>query len=77
MVFLTQKEDPTMARRRGHTEVQILAALREAGVGATVVDVCWQVGFSSRHFTYGGASVRGWASLNCANWGSSVRRMPS
>ncbi len=25
MVFFTQKEDPTMARRREHTEEQILA----------------------------------------------------
>jgi putative transposase len=50
VVFLTQKEDPTRARRRGHTEEQILAALREAEGGTTVVDVCRQVGISERTF---------------------------
>ena len=50
VVFLTQKEDPTMARRRGHTEEQILAALREAEGGTTVVDVCRQVGISEQTF---------------------------
>jgi len=41
-VFFIEKEDPTMARRRGHTQEQILAALRQTEVGMTVVDVCWQ-----------------------------------
>ncbi len=50
MVFLTQKEDPRRARRRGHTEEQILAALREAEGGTTVVDVCRQVGISEQTF---------------------------
>ena len=39
-----------MARRRGHTEEQILAALREAEGGTTVVDVCRQVGISEQTF---------------------------
>jgi putative transposase len=39
-----------MARRRGHTEEQILAALREAEVGTTVMDVCRQVGISEQTF---------------------------
>ena len=50
MVFLTQKENPTRARRRGHTEEQILAALREAEGGTTVVDVCRQAGISEQTF---------------------------
>ena len=50
MVFLTQKEDPTRARRRGHTEEQILAALRESEGGTTVVDVCRQGGISEQTF---------------------------
>ena len=50
MVFFTQKEDPTMARQRGQTEEQILAALREAEGGTTVVDVCRQVGISEQTF---------------------------
>lgn len=29
-----------MARQRGHTEEQILAALRQAEAGTTVVEVC-------------------------------------
>ena len=37
-----------MARRRGHAEEQILAALREAEGGTTVVDVCRQVGISEQ-----------------------------
>ncbi len=40
VVFFTQKEDPTMARRRGHTEEQILAALRHAEGGSTVAEIC-------------------------------------
>ena len=39
-----------MARRRGHTEEQILTALREAEGGTTVVDVCRQVGISEQTF---------------------------
>jgi transposase-like protein len=39
-----------MARRRGHTEEQILAALWEAKGGTTVVDVCRQVGISDQTF---------------------------
>ncbi len=39
-----------MARRRGHTEEQILAALREAEGGTTVVDMCRQVGISEQTF---------------------------
>lgn len=33
MVFLSPKEDPTMARRRGHTDEQILVALRRPRAG--------------------------------------------
>ena len=50
VVLLTQKEDPTRARRRGYTEEQILAALREAEGGTTMVDVCRQVGISEQTF---------------------------
>ncbi len=63
MVFLTQqKEDPTRAQRRGHTEEQILAALREAEGGTNVVDVCRQVGISEQTFyvwkrTYAGLGL--------------------
>jgi putative transposase len=41
VVFLT---------RRGHTEAQILGALREAEGGTTGVDVCRQVGISEQTF---------------------------
>jgi len=50
VVFLTQKEDPTMARRRGHTEEQILAALRQPESGTTVAAVCRDVGISEQTF---------------------------
>jgi putative transposase len=50
VVFLTQKEDPAMARRRGHAEEQILAALRQVEGGTTVVDVCRHVGISEQTF---------------------------
>ena len=73
MVFLTQKEDPT----RAYHETQILAALRETEGGMTGIDVYRQVGISEQTFYCGSASMRGWASVNCANCGSSVRRMPS
>ncbi len=39
-----------MARRRGHAEEQILAALRQVEGGTTVVDVCRQVGISEQTF---------------------------
>jgi putative transposase len=50
VVFFTQKEDPTMARRQGHTEEQILAALRHAESGTTVTEVCRDVGISEQTF---------------------------
>ncbi len=39
-----------MARRRGHTEEEILAALRYAEGGTTVMDVCRQVGITEQTF---------------------------
>jgi len=39
-----------MTRRRGHTEEQMLAALRQAEGGTTVVEVCRQVGISEQTF---------------------------
>ena len=39
-----------MGRQRGHTEEQILAALRHAEGGTTVVDVCRQVGITEQTF---------------------------
>ncbi len=50
VVFLTQMEDPTMARRRGHTEEQILAVLRHAEGGTTVAEVCRHVGIAEQTF---------------------------
>ena len=37
-----------MARRRGHTDEQILAALRQAESGTTVAEVCRQVGIAEQ-----------------------------
>ena len=37
-----------MGRQRGHTEEQILAALRHAEGGTTVVEVCRQVGITEQ-----------------------------
>lgn len=39
-----------MAPRRGHTEEQILAALRQAEGGRTVVEICRDVGISEQTF---------------------------
>ena len=39
-----------MARRRGHTEEQILAALRQPESGTTVAAVCRDVGISEQTF---------------------------
>jgi len=50
VVFFTEKEDPTRARRRGHTEEQILAALRHAEGGTTVAEICRDVGISEQTF---------------------------
>ncbi len=42
-----------MARQRGHTEEQILAALRQAEGGTTVVGICRQVGIADQTFYTG------------------------
>ncbi len=39
-----------MARRRGHTDEQILHALRQAEGGEKVVEVCRQLGISEQTF---------------------------
>lgn len=39
-----------MARRRGHAEEEILAALRHAEGGTAVVEVCRQVGITEQTF---------------------------
>jgi len=39
-----------MARRRGHTEEQILAALRQAESGTAVAEICREVGISEQTF---------------------------
>ncbi len=39
-----------MARQRGHTEEQILAALRHAGGGTSVAEVCRHVGIAEQTF---------------------------
>ena len=39
-----------MARRRGHSEEQILAALRQPESGTTVAAVCREVGISEQTF---------------------------
>jgi len=49
-----------MARRRGHTEEQILAALRHAEGGTTVVEVCREGGSVSKRSTSGNESTQGW-----------------
>jgi putative transposase len=51
-----------MARRRGQTEKQNLAALRQAEGGTTVVEVCRQVGLTEQTFytwkrTYAGLGL--------------------
>ena len=42
-----------MARRRGHSNEQILAALWQAESGATVAEVCRQVGIAEQTFCVG------------------------
>ncbi|MBS0180713.1 MAG: transposase [Nitrospira sp.] len=67
-----------MARRRGHTEEQILAALRQAESGTTVTEICRTVGASaSRCSTCENVSMRGWASASCANSDSCGKKTPS
>jgi len=39
-----------MARRRGHPDEQVLAALRQAEGGSTVAEVCRQVGIAEQTF---------------------------
>jgi len=39
-----------MARRRGYTDEQILAALRRAESGTTVAEICRDVGISEQTF---------------------------
>ena len=50
VVFLTQRDDPTKARRRGHTEKQIPATLRQAETGTTVAALCREVSISEQTY---------------------------
>ena len=49
MVLYTDKED-TKEPRRGHTEEQILQALRQAEGGERVAEVCRKMGISEQTF---------------------------
>ena len=57
-----------MARRRGHTHEQILAALRQAESGTRVAKVCRMMGISEQTFCVG---KRKYVGLGCANSASS------
>jgi len=48
-----------MARRRGYTEEQILAALRQAESGTTVADICRNWASASRRSTPGSGNTWG------------------
>jgi transposase-like protein len=66
-----------MARRQGHTDEQILAALWQAESGATVAEVCRQMSIAEQTFYVYKRKMRGWVSVSCGNFASSVRKMPS
>lgn len=68
-----------MARRRGQTEEQILAALRQAEGGTTMGEVCRQVGIVEQTFYIirRSGSMRGWASANCGNSGNCGKKTRS
>jgi len=53
VVFFSPREDPTMARRRRHSDEQILAALRHAESGTPVAEVCREMGISEPTFYVG------------------------
>ena len=47
--------------KKGHSEEQILHALRQAESGTRVSDVCREYGISDATFTFGRRSTQDWA----------------
>ena len=50
MVLYTDKEEDTKMPRRGHTEEQILQALRQAEGGEKAAEICRKLGISEQTF---------------------------
>jgi len=50
VVLYTDKEEDTKMPRKGHTEEQILQALRQAGGGEKVTEICRKLGIIEQTF---------------------------
>lgn len=50
MVLYSDKEEDTKTPRKGHTEEQILQALRQAEGGEKVTEICRKLGISEQTF---------------------------
>jgi len=50
VVLYTDKEEDTKLPRKGHTEEQILQALRQAEGGEKVTEICRKLGISEQTF---------------------------
>jgi putative transposase len=56
--------------KRGHTEEQIVAVLRQVEAGAKVAETCRKVGISQATYYLWKRRIRGWQSASCVNCGS-------
>ena len=53
--------------KKGHTEEQIIGALKQYESGEKVADICRKLGVSQGRSTPGKSNMPGWAYKSCAN----------
>jgi hypothetical protein len=61
--------------KKGRSEEQIIAALKQYESGEKVADICHKLGVSQASSTPGRSSTRGWAYRNCASCASCGTRI--
>ena len=60
--------------KKGHTEEQIIAALKQYESGEKVTDICRKLGVSQASFYTGRNNMREWAYRSCVNCDSCAKR---
>ena len=73
MALWTRARKTRPVVRNGHSEEQILRALRRAERGTRVGDICREHGSREATFDIWNRSIRNWASASCASSGSCAR----
>jgi len=60
--------------KKGHTEEQIIAALKQSAGGEKTAEICRKLSSARRHFTCGRNSMQDWAYKSCASCGNCGKR---